>query len=900
MESVVRGLHAPKNLTINIKPSPKQWELWNLLQPNRCPHCGGEIEQAIVGQTRNGRNSYRPRCKKCGSMKLPQLILGGGSAGGGKCLNISSLVCTPFGFRALKELKIGDIISNPLTGKQQRLIYIHPKGRFQFYRIHFVDGTTTECSEGHLWRCHQSRKKTKKAKLNPKHYAEYGDDRIWTTESMYEWYQRKKSGMYNQCNLIIPLTAPVEFTIGGHPRKIKPYILGALIGDGCITDSLLGKGYVEMTTMDEEIVKRFEEAGYDMSHYDQKPNNRSKSYRIKDQELIEELEKLGIAGNRSQTHRLPRSYKLATIKERVELMQGLMDTDGYVDERGHMSYTSTSKQLAEDVAFVVRSLGGVATVTQNPAGYKDPKTGAFKQCCDTFDVQIRTKMNPDLCGLTRKKQRAKYEFNGGASELGKRITDIEKIGEQESFCITVDDPSGLYITDNFTVTHNSWLGSNWICSLCIRFPDVRCVVARKTIKSLKESTFNTVRSVLKDWGLQEGVHYKINNLENWLQFWNGSIIYLKELETTPADPNFERLGSTEITAAFVDEVSEISERAIEVLMSRCRWKVAEYMGYPRVLLTTNPCATWVRSRFVQDDDGNPAVLADTDAFVRFSVYDNPNDEFVKIYENNLKNIKDNATRERLLYGNWDFIDTNEAAAYWQFNGDKHLVTELREKVYDPLKPIILSFDFNVMPYMSCLAFQIDYNHKKVYVLEEILGKPEDKENNTPKFAQKIRSKYLNEQHTGGLFITGDPAGLARSTQTEDGENNYTIIENILQSGRLKTKRKLLKKQPPQMTRLEFINSVLGGYDGWECLIDMRCRRFTEDLIYQKKNPDGTKSKAKIQDPKLGVKYEKYGHLSDCFDYFLCMFLNESWNRYQSKSSGIATTVGPIYGSFLEY
>ena len=81
---------------------------------------------------------------------------------------------------------------------------------------------------------------------------------------------------------------------------------------------------------------------------------------------------------------------------------------------------------------------------------------------------------------------------------------------------------------------------------------------------------------------------------------------------------------------------------------------------------------------------------------------------------------------------------------------------------------------------------------------------------------------------------------------------------------------------------------------------MRCRRFTEDLIYQKKNEDGTKSKAKVQDPKLGVKYEKYGHLSDCFDYFMCKFLSESWGNFQSKSSGVTTTVGPIYGAFSEY
>ena len=895
MESVVRGLHAPKNLTINIKPSPKQWELWNLLQPNRCPHCGGEIEQVVVGQTRDGRNSYKPRCKQCKSFKLPQLILGGGSAGGGKAGLLDSQVLTPYGYRKLRDLKVGDFVTSPTTGGIQKIVYLHPIGEFDFYRVKFRDGTHFDCSEGHLWQLHVAgKRRTKKSE-------KYGvsTEEVWPTIMMYDWYKKKKNGMYNGQHLIIPLTEPVKFTFGDKGNYyIDPYVLGAIIGDGCITNSVIDSGYVQFTTMDQEIVDRFIACGYDMSHYRQR-SERAYAYNIKDSNLIECLKKHKIAGNCSQTHYIPKVYKYGTVEDRIKLMQGLMDTDGYVDDRGHMSYTSTSKQLAEDVAFIVRSLGGVATITSDMGSYKD-SYGVKHECSETWTVYFRTKMDPDLCGLTRKKERAKYEFNGGASEYGKRIIDVEYLGKKEGRCITVSEPQGLYVVDDFTVTHNSWLGSNWICSLCIRFPDIRCVIARKTIKSLKESTFNTVRSVLKDWGLQDGVHFKINNLENWLQFWNGSIIYLKELEMQPGDSQFERLGSTEITAAFVDEVSEISERAIEVLMSRCRWKVAEYMGYPRVLMTTNPCATWVRSRFVQDDDGNPVELADTDAFVRFSVYDNPCDEFVKIYENNLKNIKDNATRERLLYGNWDFVDTNEAAAYWQFNGDKHLVTNLKEQKYDPMKPVILSFDFNVMPYMSCLAFQIDYEHKKVYVLEEILGKPEDKENNTPKFAQKIRDKFLNEQHTGGLFITGDPAGLARSTQTEEGENNYTIIENTLQDANLKIRRKLLKKQPPQMTRLEFINSILNGYDGWECLIDMRCRRFTEDLIYQKKNPDGTKSKTKIQDPKLGIKYEKYGHLSDCFDYFLCMFLSESWGHYQSKTSGVTTTYGPIYGSFCEY
>ena len=403
--------------------------------------------------------------------------------------------------------------------------------------------------------------------------------------------------------------------------------------------------------------------------------------------------------------------------------------------------------------------------------------------------------------------------------------------------------------------------------------------------------------MLKSWGLEDGVHFKINNVENWLQFWNGSIIYLKELEQTLIDPNFERLGSTEISCAFVDEVSEITEKAIEVLMSRCRWKVAEYFGYPRVLMTTNPCTTWVRSRFVQDDDGNPVQLSDTDAFVRFSVYDNPCEEFVKVYENNLKNIKDKATRERLLYGNWDFVDTNVMAAYWNFDGDKHLVNGLKEKVYNPLKPMISGWDFNVAPYMSELDIQIDYEKKEIYVLQENLGRPEEKTNNTPALAEKIKNQYIEKQHLGGVIVTGDPSGLARSTQTKDGVNNYTIIVDNMKNEVLRPRIKLLPKQPPQMTRLEFVNAIMSGYDGWKLMVDIRCRRFTEDMVYQQKNPDGTKIKKKVIDPKSGNKVEKYGHLSDILDYVLVYFLSDSWRRFQNQKTTIETYTAPVYNLY---
>ena len=104
----------------------------------------------------------------------------------------------------------------------------------------------------------------------------------------------------------------------------------------------------------------------------------------------------------------------------------------------------------------------------------------------------------------------------------------------------------------------SYVGSVWLASSCIRFENIRAVVARKTLKSLKESTWNTIKMVLKDWGLKEDVNYKTNNLEGTLTFWNDSVIIMKEMADIPSDPNFERFGSSEYTIAFVDEVSEIS------------------------------------------------------------------------------------------------------------------------------------------------------------------------------------------------------------------------------------------------------------------------------------------------------------------------------------------------------
>lgn len=74
-------LKAPRSLEIAFQPSPRQYELWKLLQPNYCPNCGGEIEQVLIGADPQGNPRFKPQCVRCRSQNLPQLILGGGAAG---------------------------------------------------------------------------------------------------------------------------------------------------------------------------------------------------------------------------------------------------------------------------------------------------------------------------------------------------------------------------------------------------------------------------------------------------------------------------------------------------------------------------------------------------------------------------------------------------------------------------------------------------------------------------------------------------------------------------------------------------------------------------------------------------------------------------------------------------
>ena len=88
------------------------------------------------------------------------VVFGGGNLGGGKGALLDSHIVTPYGLRKLRDIEVGSIISNPDTGGQERVIYLHPISMFPFYRISFSDGTYMDCTEGHLWKARVAGKQT--------------------------------------------------------------------------------------------------------------------------------------------------------------------------------------------------------------------------------------------------------------------------------------------------------------------------------------------------------------------------------------------------------------------------------------------------------------------------------------------------------------------------------------------------------------------------------------------------------------------------------------------------------------------------------------------------------------------------------------------------------------------
>ena len=195
----------------------------------------------------------------------------------------------------------------------------------------------------------------------------------------------------------------------------------------------------------------------------------------------------------------------------------------------------------------------------------------------------------------------------------------------------------------------SFMGCSWLIVLCIKYPSTRYLMGRSKLDNLKKTTLNTFFEVCKMWNIKSGIHFNFNGGSNIITFWNGSEIYLKDLFHYPADPNYDSLGSLEITGAFIDEANQITEKAKNIVNSRIRYKLDEYGIIPKLLLTCNPSKNWTYTQYYRP--AKEGKIEPHKKFVQSLVDDNP---YISIhYKGQLEKL-DEISKQRLLFGNWEY------------------------------------------------------------------------------------------------------------------------------------------------------------------------------------------------------------------------------------------------------
>lgn len=198
----------------------------------------------------------------------------------------------------------------------------------------------------------------------------------------------------------------------------------------------------------------------------------------------------------------------------------------------------------------------------------------------------------------------------------------------------------------------SIIGCVWLILMCLKYPGTRWVMGRAKLKNLIETTLNSFFWVAPKFGLESNTDYNYNSQRGLIKFPNGSEILLKDLFLYPSDPNFDSLGSLEITGAFVDECNQVTLKAWEILKSRIRYRLDEFGLLPKLLGSCNPAKNWVYTRYYKPSlDGSLPVNY---KFVQALVTDNKH--ISQHYINNLLSLSDKNDLERLFHGNWEYSD----------------------------------------------------------------------------------------------------------------------------------------------------------------------------------------------------------------------------------------------------
>ena len=424
-----------------------------------------------------------------GIMPLGSVMLLAASGGTGKAQPLSSKILTPTGWKLMGDIQLGDEVITG-DGSVTKVTGVFPQGKKPIFKVQMSDGATTHCCDEHLWLTkNQNQRDCKKD---------------WTVRSLREiretLHLHKNNGRKDR-NHSVPMVGPVQFEKQELP--IDPYVLGVLLGDGCLA------GNFDITISDDEIADKFWARLKQKHSLSMKKDYLScKTYSVTENGsrngMRNILRGMGLWGCRSWEKFIPREYLFASVQQRLDLLHGLMDTDGTTD--GHSTtFDSSSKDLADAVAFIVQSLGGKCSrsVRKPCFEYKgEPKAGR-----DSYRVFISM---PNSFKSFWVDAKAEKEIARTKYQPCRMINSVEYIGDDDAQCIMVDHPSHTYVTDDFIVTHNSTLIYNWALNIALgqSWSGRRCMKGKSLIIQSDEPLVDTSEKLgvigFQDAGLQEG------------------------------------------------------------------------------------------------------------------------------------------------------------------------------------------------------------------------------------------------------------------------------------------------------------------------------------------------------------------------------------------------------------
>ena len=338
-----------------------------------------------------------------------------GGASTGKAVTLNTKIKTPYGWVRMRNIKEGDIISDPHGGTQQ-VTAVHPIKELPYYKITFNDGSSIQCCEDHLWN------------IQTQHNRATNKYQIVNTKTLFDLIIH-----YGKNKLSIPRTKAIwqpEQTL-----PLDPYILGLFIGDGYISkyEDRMNIGLAKSPIKDFLLSKGCTATW-------RKQDN---TWSIPIKQYKQSLINLGYLNIKSNKKFIPKQYLQGSIKQRAALLAGLLDTDGYLAVDCLYEYTTKSTRLAIQIVHLARSLGYKVTLRKKLSTRYDKSYGMINRIlisdCSNGEPLPTLRLHP------RQPKTRAYQL----------ITSIEPIGIKKGRCITVSNQDGLYVTKDYIVTHNS-------------------------------------------------------------------------------------------------------------------------------------------------------------------------------------------------------------------------------------------------------------------------------------------------------------------------------------------------------------------------------------------------------------------------------------------------------------